>query len=186
MKEMINFKRTALVLIDLQTGIVAPRNGSKVVECAQELVHLFHAHQGLVVFVTVDFTDGGEILHVRSDKPAFGDKPPEGWATLDPALGAEPHDLRIVKRQWSAFFGTELDLQLRRRQIDTIVIGGISTNRGVESTARDAFQLGYHQIFAVDAMKANSQAEHEATVQYIFPYMGHVCTTQQIIEQARQ
>ncbi|WP_415641008.1 isochorismatase family protein [Sporolactobacillus spathodeae] len=181
--KMLDFKKTALVLIDLQKGIVSGPSGREAVTNAVKLVDEFHNHHGLVIFVTVDFTDGREILHVISDKPAFGTKPPAGWAELDPALEVHPSDLRLTKRQWGAFFGTELDLQLRRRGIDTIVLAGISTNRGVESTAREAFHLGYNQIFAEDAMTAHTEEEHQASIRYIFPYLGCVRKTNQIVGQ---
>lgn len=61
------------------------------------------------------------------------------------ALAPQAGDLRIVKRQWGALYGTELDLSLRRRGIEIIVLAGISTNVGAESTARDAFEPGYHK-----------------------------------------
>ena len=69
-------------------------------------------------------------------------------------LGAADSDVRVTKHQPGAFHGTDLDLQLRRRRIDTIVIGGISTNVGVESTARAGYDLGYNFVFLEDAMAA--------------------------------
>jgi nicotinamidase-related amidase len=89
-------------------------------------------------------------------------------------------DIVIAKRQWGAFYGTELDLQLRRRKIETIVLCGVSTNIGVETTARDAYQRGYNQVFATDAMAANSKDEHEAILKYIFTRIGLLKTTDEI------
>lgn len=80
-----------------------------------------------------------------------------------------------------SLFGTDLDLQLRRREIDTIVLCGIATNIGVESTAREAFQYGYNQIFITDAMATFTKEEHEATLSYIFPKIGKLRTTQQFL-----
>ena len=91
-------------------------------------------------------------------------------------------DIVIAKRQWGAFYGTELDLQLRRRKIETIVLCGVSTNIGVETTARDAYQRGYNQVFATDAMAANSKDEHEATLKYIFPRIGLLRNTDEILK----
>ena len=93
----------------------------------------------------------------------------------------QPTDIEITKRQWSAFYGTELDLQLRRRGIKTIFLCGISTNIGVESTAREAFQLGYDQVFVTDSMTAFSKEEHEGTLKFIFPRIGVLRTTDQAI-----
>ncbi|MDN4074057.1 isochorismatase family protein [Fictibacillus sp. CENA-BCM004] len=80
-----------------------------------------------------------------------------------------------------AFFGTDLDLQLRRRGIDTIVLCGIATNIGVESTAREAFQFGYNQVFITDAMVSFSQEEHDASCRFIFPKIGKVRTTDEFL-----
>ncbi|MGA2514736.1 MAG: isochorismatase family protein [Candidatus Limnocylindrales bacterium] len=96
-------------------------------------------------------------------------------------LGPEPSDLVITKRQWGAFYGIELDLQLRRRGIDTIFLAGISTNVGVESTARDAYERGYEQVFVEDAMAARSADEHEHTVRTVFARMGRVRSTAEVL-----
>jgi nicotinamidase-related amidase len=87
----------------------------------------------------------------------------------------------ITKRQWGAFYGTELDLQLRRRGVDTIVLCGISTSIGVESTARDAYERGYNQIFVEDAMAARDVEEHRHTVRSLFPRIGRVRTTEEVL-----
>lgn len=87
----------------------------------------------------------------------------------------------ITKRQWGAFYGTELDLQLRRRDIDTIILCGILTTVGVESTARDAFERGYNQVFVEDAMAAREAADHVHTVGTIFPRIGRVRSTEEVL-----
>jgi nicotinamidase-related amidase len=90
-----------------------------------------------------------------------------------------PHT--ITKRQWGAFFGTDLDLQLRRRGIDTIALCGISTGIGVDTTAREAYQHGYNQIFIEDAMTARTEAEHDYVCKYIFPKIGKLRTSEEVI-----
>jgi nicotinamidase-related amidase len=87
----------------------------------------------------------------------------------------------ITKRQWGAFYGTELDLQLRRRGIDTIVLCGIATNWGVESTARDAYERGYQQIFVEDAMSARDAEGHSHTVASLFPRVGRVRSAEDVL-----
>ena len=94
----------------------------------------------------------------------------------------EPGDFVITKHQWGAFYGTELDLQLRRHGITSIVLCGIATNIGVESTARFAFEYGFNQIFVEDAMAAMSAEEHALTVAKIFPRIGLVKKTGEILE----
>ncbi|MEH2290985.1 isochorismatase family protein [Nostoc sp.] len=85
------------------------------------------------------------------------------------------------KRQWGAFSGTELEQQLRRRGVRTIVLGGIATNFGVESTARAAFDRGYELVFAEDAMSSISAEAHTFVVNNIFPIMGRIRSTEQIL-----
>jgi nicotinamidase-related amidase len=96
-------------------------------------------------------------------------------------LAPKPSDYVITKRQWGAFYGTDLDLQLRRRGIKTIILCGIATSFGVESTARDAYERGYDQIFAEDAMASRSAAEHEHTISHILPRIGRVRSTAEIL-----
>ncbi|MDA8364250.1 MAG: hydrolase [Gammaproteobacteria bacterium] len=180
-------QRTALVVIDLQKGIVGlptvPVPGADVVRNAIRLAGACRAAGAPVVLVRVTPSpDGADALRPVADQPStLGPTLPEGWADLVPELGPQPGDLVITKRQWGAFYGTELDLQLRRRGIDTLILCGIATNIGVESTARDAYERNYRQIFASDAMAARSAEEHEISITRIFPRMGLVRTTDQII-----
>ena len=185
MNTTLDFTKTALVIIDLQKGIVqSSPNGSAVVDQTVKLVNLFRENDGFIAFVNVDFLDGKDALNPLTDhSPASSAGRPEGWAELVPELGVTESDYTVTKRQWGAFFGTDLDIQLRRRGIDTIVLCGIATNIGVESTAREAFQHGYNQIFITDAMTTFSKEEHDATCNYIFPRIGKVRTTQQFLSE---
>ena len=177
----IDFAKTALVLIDLQKGIV-PIGGDEIVEKSVQLVNRFREQNGFISFVRVDFQDGKDALTPETDqKPSAPQERPADWAEFDPRLNVQETDYIVTKRQWGAFFGTDLDLQLRRRGIDTIVLCGIATNIGVESTAREAFQYGYNQIFVTDAMATFTKEEHEATLSYIFPKIGKLRTTQQFL-----
>ena len=89
-------------------------------------------------------------------------------------------DICITKRQWGAFYGTELDLQLRRRGVRTIVLGGIATNIGVESTARDAWERGYAIILAEDATSGQSAELHKFAIENIFPRISRVTKSTEI------
>jgi nicotinamidase-related amidase len=180
-------KTTALVLIDLQQGIVgmetAPYSSDLVIQNSLQLIRAFHDKSGLVIFVRVSSSpDGADMLSPIADEPMVrrGQMPPD-WDKLSPALKPGMADIIITKHQWGAFYGTELDLQLRRRNITTIVLGGIATNFGVESTARDAYERGYRLLFAEDAMSARSQSDHEFAVTRIFPRIGRVRKTKEII-----
>jgi nicotinamidase-related amidase len=183
----IEFNKTALVLIDLQKGIVSAPGGKEVVENAVKLVDLFRKNNGFISFVRVSFLDGRDSLHPLvdpTDTPAVNR--PLGWDELIPELSVSEKDYVVTKRQWGAFFGTDLDLQLRRRGIDTIILCGIATNIGVESTAREAFQYGYNQIFITDAMTTFSQEAHEASIRFIFPRIGKLRTTEEFLSQLNE
>ena len=187
----IDAKSTALVLIDLQHGIVgrpqlAPHAGADLVKRAASLAEAFREKGGTVAYVRVEI---GEVLRPQVDAPMFDPSappPPPIASQLVPESGYQEGDLLIVKRQWGAFYGTDLDQQLRRRGIRTIVIGGIATNFGVESTARAAFDRGYALIFVEDAMASFSAEMHDFAVQHIFKRMGRVRTSVEVLESLGQ
>jgi nicotinamidase-related amidase len=122
------------------------------------------------------------MLRSRVDAPPLTATRGPDWAELREEIGTGPHDVIITKRQWDAFFGTELDLQLRRRKITGIVLAGISTSIGVESTARHGRELAYEISIASDAVTDTVQAAHENSLQRIFPRLGQVDTSAAIIE----
>ncbi len=180
--------RTALVVIDLQRGIVAmpsaPRSSQEVIQRVAQVVAALRAAGGTVVLVHVTPSpDGKDGLRPLTDNPAAastGGPPPE-WSEFVPELTPQAGDIVITKRQWGAFYGTELDLQLRRRGIDTILLAGISTNVGVESTARAAFDRGYQQVFIEDAMAAHDADNHAHTARTLFPRIGRVRSTEDVL-----
>jgi nicotinamidase-related amidase len=186
--EKLDPKTVALVLIDLQRGIVnrpgGPRPGAEVVQKAAQLADKFRAVGATVVLVNVAFhPDSRDRLDLPVDSPMLinpNTLPPD-WTQLTPEIGPQPGDLLITKHQWGAFYGTELDLQLRRRGVRTIVLAGIATNFGVESTARDAYERGYHQIFVEDAMTSLSAEAHEFVVKTIFPRIGKIRATEAVL-----
>lgn len=183
----IHVEKTALVVIDLQEGIAhsgrqsAPYTSGQVIQNASKLAQAFAEKGGFVVLVRLSFTDGRDALKPQTDMNPSPVQYPEGWDRLVPELAGVKNAHLVTKRQWGAFYGTDLDLQLRRRGIDTIVLCGISTSIGVDTTAREAFQHGYQQIFAEDAMTASTQEEHDYVCKYIFPRLGKVWTCEEIV-----
>lgn len=185
--EFINAEKSALVLIDLQNGITAreispsPYTSEEVIQNASELVNVFSEKGAFIVLVRVSTIDGKDMVRPKTDLNVTGMKYPEGWDNLVPEIADTKNAHIVTKRQWGAFYGTDLDLQLRRRGIDTIILGGISTNIGVDTTAREAYQHGYNQIFVEDAMTAVTKEEHEYVCKYIFPRIGKLRTTKEIV-----
>jgi nicotinamidase-related amidase len=172
-------RTTALVVIDLQRGIVAtptvPHSAADVIARASALARQFRSKQALVVLVRVDPGPAG-ILFPRPltdiERPRLNPGPE--WSELLPEMGPESSDVVVTKHHPCAFNGTDLDIHLRRRGIQTIVLCGIATNIGVEATARIGFEYGYNLVFAEDAMAARDAELHAMSVSKFFPTIGRV------------
>jgi len=182
----INTQKTAVVVIDLQKGVSSiptePYSSGVVIENSAKLLTAARKNNMPVFLVHVTPSpDMKDALHpiAETSLTRSGNNP--GWSEFVPELNIQPGDFLITKHQWGAFYGTELDLQLRRRGIDTIILCGIATNFGVESTARSAYELGYNQIFVEDAMSARSKEEHVYPVKYIFPRLGLIRSTIEVL-----
>ena len=182
----IDPSKTALLVMDLHEMMrsrpAAPHSPQQVFDQAGKLLAAFRSRGGFVVLVKIGWSaDGKDRLQPICDAPFAGAAlTPEGRRSV-PELHVQPTDYQITKRQWGAFYGTDLDLQLRRRGITTLVLSGISTVFVVESTARDAYERGYNQIFAEDAMTAMTAEEHQVAVTRIFPRLGLVRPTADIL-----
>jgi nicotinamidase-related amidase len=179
--------RTALVVIDLQAGIVgaptAPYPSTDVVSRAVELADAFRARDLPVVLVRVSFSaDSGDVPPGRTEAGRPGGARPEGWDEIVPELAGHPGDLHVTKHNWGAFHGTDLDVQLRRRGVTQIVLAGIATSIGVESTARAAHEHGYHVTLATDAMTDLDAEAHRGSVRRVFPRLGETGSTAEILE----
>ncbi len=183
----IELSKAALVLIDLQHGIVArdtaPYPAADVVRASATLADAFRAKGRPVIVVTVGWSADMAVAPHQRHAPAI-DAPadPEAFTAVVPEIGPRPGDILVRKRQWGAFYGTDLDLQLRRRGVDTIVLTGIATNIGVESTARDAWEHGYSLIFAEDATTSFGDDMHRFAFEVIFPKLGLVSTSQAVVD----
>ena len=189
--------KTALVLIDLQHGIVAPPavpySGAEVVARGKELADAFRAHGLPVVLVNVSFSPNfADAPQGRDDEEPFEDDEtdeddgdegmPADFAVIVDELGAQSTDIRVTKHQWGAFHGTELDTQLRRRGVTQIVLAGLVTSRGVDTTAREAYAHNYSVAFATDAMADRGIEVHENAVERIFPQIGQRASTAEILQ----
>ena len=116
--------------------------------------------------------DGGDLPPGRALIPGPQSAPPAAYSEFPEDFPPHPGDIIVVKRHWGAFTGTELDLQLRRRGVTQIVLAGISTSIGVESTARSAWENSYNLIFAEDAITDVDAASHTHTFTKIFPHLA--------------
>lgn len=184
----LDARRTAVVVIDLQKGIAgmpggAPHTKSAVIANCARLLAAARAAGAQPVLVHVGGApDGADRVKTKTDESWKMSGPPgPDWSELIPELDRQPGDVVVLKRQWGAFYGTDLDLQLRRRGLTTIILCGISTEFGVESTARDAHERGFELIFAEDAMTGRAAESHANSVERIFPRLGRVRSTAEIL-----
>jgi nicotinamidase-related amidase len=171
---------TALILIDLQKGIVArdtaPYPSADVVARAAELADAFRA-RGLPV-VPVHVTGGAP----GRTEQSMGGQPPDDWAEFVPEIAPLPGDHVITKQSWGAFAHSDLAEWLRGGGVTQVVIAGIATAIGVESTARQAYEAGFNVTLAIDAMTDLNAETHKNSVERIFPRLGETGTTQDIID----
>jgi nicotinamidase-related amidase len=184
----LNPRRTALVLIDLQQGILSrplsPYGAPQIIERSVSLGRRIRDAGGIVVLVNVAFSSGfADRLSqpVDAPQPSSAEALPVDWSEFAPEVASIPGDVLVTKRQWGAFHGTELDLQLRRRGITAIVLGGIATNFGVESTAREAWQHNYAVIIAEDACTSLGPEMHRFAMEKILPRLARIRSTAEIL-----
>ena len=198
-----NLKKTALLFFDILNGYVpAPAPGQPRVlkPWIENAVKLSKAGRaaGLPVFfakgnhrpdnatTALLLTDtnnsltpwpNGEVIKTKMHVIA-GDKSSDVLADLEP----KADDYYIVKYRWSAFHQTYLDLALRTRGIDTVIVSGGSTDVGVTSTLYSGRDLDYNMIVASDACgTSHDQRAHDMLMQLVFPRMSRVRTTDQVI-----
>ena len=172
---------TALVTIDLQqgiTGMALAHPTEDVVRRSAALAKAFRRHGLPVVLVNVAGSPPGR-TEAGSGAPR---SLPEGWTDLVPELDQQPEDLLVTKYARSAFAGTGLTERLRALGVTQVVVVGISTSGGVESTARSAHEDGFHVSLPIDAMTDRKPEAHEYSIRNIFPRIAETGTTEDLLK----
>ena len=172
--------KTALVVIDLQKGLVSLQTAhpiGDVVKRASALAEAFRRRGMPVVLVNVMGRPSGRTQQSRL--PA--ELPPE-FAELVPELNRQPDDHVVTKRTAGAFTNTDLEAHLKNIGVTQVVIVGVATSMGVESTARHAYELGFNVTLAIDAMTDTSAEAHANSVTRVFPRLAETGTTQEILD----
>jgi nicotinamidase-related amidase len=172
--------RTALIVIDLQKGIVnlpTIHPIAQVIERSRALIDAFRQHGLPVVLVNVAGVAPG-----RTEQPRRLTTFPEGFTDLIPELNQQPGDIVVTKRTWGAFPSTNLESQLKAIGVTQVVVVGVATGTGVESTARQAYEHGFHVTLAVDAMTDTRPEAHAYSLAHVFPRLGESGTAQEIID----
>ncbi|MGI4765520.1 MAG: isochorismatase family protein [Janthinobacterium lividum] len=170
---------TALILVDLQKGIVGLPGFDaidRVVARARTLADAVRARGLPVVLVTVDGRAPG-----RTERPRMTMPNVHGWTDLVPEVDRQPDDILVTKRTWGAFASTDFETQLKGRGVTQVVIAGVATGTGVESTARQAYELGFNVTLAIDAMTDQRAAAHDYSLTQVFPRLGETGTSEEII-----
>ncbi|HXC96921.1 MAG TPA: isochorismatase family protein [Edaphobacter sp.] len=177
--------KTALVIIDLQNGIVGrpvvPHTAAEIVGRSARLAQAFREKGSPVVYVRVDLAD---LLHLPADecfRSPSDPLPPVTASELVPEAGFQPGDILITKRHWGAFADTGLEQTLKQRGIDTVVLTGISSNIGVESTARQGTGLGLAFVIVEDACGTTDEESHRHVFEKTFPRLARVRKTEEVL-----
>lgn len=171
---------TALIIVDLQKGIVGlplTQSVGDVITRARALADAFHERGLPVVLVNVAGGASG-----RTEQPRQTGSRPDGWTDLVPELSPQPADIVVTKRTWGAFASTDLEVQLKARGVTQVVIAGVATGTGVESTARQAYEQGFNVTLAIDAMTDSRPEAHGYSIRNVFPRLGETGATQEIID----
>jgi len=171
--------KSALIVIDLQKGIVAYPTAhpvGEVIKRASELAEAFRRKGLPVVLVNVTGGAPGRVEQIRG-----GGERPAGWAELVADLNPQPTDHRVTKQTWGAFTNTGLEAHLKKLGVTQVVIAGVSTSAGVESTARQAHECGFNVTLAVDAMTDMNVDAHTNSITRIFPRLGETGSTREIL-----
>ncbi len=168
----------ALVVIDLQKGILSGPI-AHVVPNAAALAEAFRAHDLPVVLVNVTGRAPGR---TDAGRHRGTGALPDGGADIIDELDQQPGDHLITKRRRSAFHDTGLDTLLRDLGVTQIVLAGVATSSGVESTARCGHDHGYHVVLATDAMADHDADSHRHSVERVFPQLGETTTSTEVID----
>ncbi len=169
----------ALIIIDLQKGIVGMPTvhpAGEIVARSAQLARAFRTRGLPVVLVNVTAAPPG-----RTDAGPRTFQLPPDWTAFVAELEQHPADHVVSKQRWGAFIGTALDGYLRDKGVTQVVLTGIATSAGVESTARSAYDYGYNVVLAVDAMTDRDADTHRHCVEKIFPRLGETATTDSLL-----
>ena len=171
--------KAALVVIDMQKGITGlpcahPMPG--IVAHVATLTQAFRAKGLPVVLVNVTGAAPG-----RTDHGPMNWTPPADWAELIPELDQQPSDHLVTKTTWGAFQNTDLGAYLKAQGVTQVVLCGVATSIGVESTARVAYEQGYNVVLVTDAMTDLDAEMHDYAVTKVFPRLGETGATADLI-----
>jgi nicotinamidase-related amidase len=176
---------TALIVIDLQKGtvdhpLIHPL--AEIIDRTRKLIDAFRAESLPIVLVNVTGRAPGRTEQGPRSNLSFA----EGWSELLPELGQQPSDIVVTKRSWGAFATTDLEARLKAKGVTQVVLTGVATSVGVEATARQAYEQGFHVTLALDAMTDIRGDAHEYSIRNVFPRLGETGSAQEIVSLLKQ
>ena len=173
---------TALIVVDLQRGLMGPTFIHPIADvvtraCAKPR----RQRSGGIVCRSPSSMSTAQRPAAPSGHATFKNFPTAG-PTCSRNSAVNPATSSITKRTWGAFASSDLEDQLRRRGVTQVVVSGVATGTGVESTARQAYEAGFNVTLAIDAMTDARPEAHDYSIANVFPRLGETGMTQAIID----
>ncbi|WP_314213289.1 isochorismatase family protein [Pseudarthrobacter equi] len=169
----------ALIVVDLQAGTLSNPTVHPVdtiVARSAELADAFRCRSLPVVLAYVVGSPAG-----RTDYGGGARHYPPGFSAPAVELGERPGDIVAARSAWSAFAGTDLDATLKKLGVTQVVLAGVATSFGIESTARAAYDLGYSVVVVTDAVTDLSVESHVNSIKRVFPVLGQTVSTADVV-----
>ena len=163
-------KTPALIVVDVVKGFTDPAcplgaEAEEVVAANAALMDAFHAAGLPVVLTTVIYRSDEEATVFRARVPALNLLTPDSdWVKFDPRLPIHDTDLQLEKRHASSFHGTDLDDWLKARNVDSVVVTGLTTSGCVRATAVDGLQNNYKVLVPREACGDRDPEAHQANL----------------------
>ncbi|TKT88023.1 cysteine hydrolase family protein [Dyadobacter frigoris] len=179
-----NTKNTALLVMDLQTGILAMlADKQKLIGNVADAIATARSHGIPVIYVTLGFRAGLPEISTNNkgftaSSPMLSEVNMEEFTKVYPDLAPLPGDITVTKRRISAFTGSDLEVVLRAKRIEHLVLTGISTSGVVLSTLREATDKDYRLTVLADCCADADEEVHRVLTTKIFPRQAEVITAE--------
>ncbi|MEU4315266.1 cysteine hydrolase [Nocardia sp. NPDC024068] len=170
---------TALVVIDMQSGTLPNARAvtaDRLLDRVALLLAGFRKAERTVVHLIATGTPDGRTTYADTGQSWSAEQ-----TVIPPEAAPAGNEPLLRRRGWSGFAGTDLEQRLRAAGVTTVVVAGLATTFGVESTARDAYDLGFDVVVAADAVSDPDPAGQERSLTRVFPVLGRVATADEIL-----
>jgi nicotinamidase-related amidase len=176
--------KPVLIVIDILRDFLEswePARKERLVHSINELVGAMRSSEHPIVWVRQEFEpdlrDAFPEMRAKGIRITIEGTP--GCEIL-PELAVDPSDIVIVKKRYSAFYGTPLDEILARLRPDSIILAGINTHACIRTTAIDAYQRDWPVIVAADCIDSYDREHHEVSLRYMKDKIAAVMSNQEI------